>query len=208
MLWIDKTRDRAIANLGRYHLSLQKSYNKRVRPQSFNIGDLELRRVTQSLKPQNADKLAESWEGPYAVYDKADKGVIVLINRSPSQVPRIVLPDELFVNIAIKFGAEVNRFLAFLQNIASGGNLKQFLAVAEIESRMKNGTLFACFSVYSSCSDARVMWDQKTSRSRGFGFVSFRNQQDAQSAINDLAEDAQSAINDLTGLGEQPTGNC
>lgn len=26
-------------------------------------------------------------------------------------------------------------------------------------------------------SDARVMWDQKTGRSRGFGFVSFRNQQ-------------------------------
>ncbi|KAF6156542.1 hypothetical protein GIB67_000007 [Kingdonia uniflora] len=52
-----------------------------------------------------------------------------LMNRSPSQVPRIVLPDELFVNIAITIGAEVNRFLAFLQNVASGGNLKQFLAV-------------------------------------------------------------------------------
>ncbi|KAE8699408.1 Oligouridylate-binding protein 1A [Hibiscus syriacus] len=35
--------------------------------------------------------------------------------------------------------------------------------------------------------DARVMWDQKTGRSRGFGFVSFRNQKDAQSAINDLS---------------------
>lgn len=30
------------------------------------------------------------------------------------------------------------------------------------------------------------MWDQKTGRSRGFGFVSFRSQQDAQSAINDF----------------------
>nr|KYP50479.1 Nucleolysin TIAR [Cajanus cajan] len=30
------------------------------------------------------------------------------------------------------------------------------------------------------------MWDQKTGRSRGFGFVSFRNQQDAQNARNDL----------------------
>nr|CAB3492048.1 unnamed protein product [Digitaria exilis] len=36
------------------------------------------------------------------------------------------------------------------------------------------------------CRDARVMWDQKTGRSRGFGFVSFRTQQDAQNAINDL----------------------
>jgi RNA recognition motif-containing protein len=26
------------------------------------------------------------------------------------------------------------------------------------------------------CSDARVMWDHKTGRSKGYGFVSFRNQ--------------------------------
>jgi hypothetical protein len=32
-----------------------------------------------------------------------------------------------------------------------------------------------CFFLLSS--DARVMWDQKTGRSRGYGFVSFRNQQ-------------------------------
>lgn len=31
--------------------------------------------------------------------------------------------------------------------------------------------------VFSDFRDARVMWDQKTGRSRGFGFVSFRNQQ-------------------------------
>ncbi|XP_077221401.1 reticulon-like protein B8 [Tasmannia lanceolata] len=51
-----------------------------------------------------------------------------LLNRSPSQVPRLVLPDELFVNIAVNVGAEVNRFLLFLQDVATGGNLKQFLA--------------------------------------------------------------------------------
>ncbi|KAF6168281.1 hypothetical protein GIB67_014516 [Kingdonia uniflora] len=50
-----------------------------------------------------------------------------LMNRSPSQVLHIVLPDKLFVNIAITIGAKVNFFLALLQNVASGGNLKQFL---------------------------------------------------------------------------------
>ena len=30
---------------------------------------------------------------------------------------------------------------------------------------------------YIDYRDAKVMWDQKTGRSRGFGFVSFRNQQ-------------------------------
>ena len=62
------------------------------------------------------------------------------------------------------------------------------------------------------------MWDQKTGRSRGFGFVSFRNQQvlfsfdfsfffqtDIVSSNNFLqyfisfVQDAQSAINDITG---------
>ncbi|KAM0959356.1 hypothetical protein TB2_024145 [Malus domestica] len=58
--------------------------------------------------------------------------------------------------------------------------------VGDLSPEVTDATLFACFSVYNSCSDARVMWDQKTGRSRGFGFVSFRNQQDAQNAINDL----------------------
>lgn len=58
--------------------------------------------------------------------------------------------------------------------------------VGDLSPEVTDATLFACFSPYPSCSDARVMWDQKTGRSRGFGFVSFRNQQDAQTAINDL----------------------
>ncbi|KAF5776826.1 putative RNA recognition motif domain, nucleotide-binding alpha-beta plait domain superfamily [Helianthus annuus] len=58
--------------------------------------------------------------------------------------------------------------------------------VGDLSPEVTDAMLFACFSVYASCSDARVMWDQKTGRSRGFGFVSFRTQQDAQSAINDL----------------------
>ncbi|KAF5732102.1 nucleolysin TIAR [Tripterygium wilfordii] len=58
--------------------------------------------------------------------------------------------------------------------------------VGDLSPEVTDATLFACFSVYPSCSDARVMWDQKTGRSRGFGFVSFRSQQEAQGAINDL----------------------
>ncbi|XP_071733526.1 oligouridylate-binding protein 1C-like isoform X2 [Rutidosis leptorrhynchoides] len=58
--------------------------------------------------------------------------------------------------------------------------------VGDLSSEVTDALLFACFSSFGSCSDARVMWDQKTGRSRGFGFVSFRDQQDAQSAINEL----------------------
>ncbi|XP_077253280.1 reticulon family protein [Tasmannia lanceolata] len=52
-----------------------------------------------------------------------------LLNRSPSRVPRLVLPKELFVNVAVNVGAEVNRFLIFLQDAATGKNMKQFLAI-------------------------------------------------------------------------------
>ncbi|XP_039045739.1 reticulon-like protein B8 [Hibiscus syriacus] len=52
------------------------------------------------------------------------------LNRSSSQVPRLVLPDELFVSIGRSVGSEVNRRLQFLQDVACQGNLKQFLVIA------------------------------------------------------------------------------
>ncbi|KAK3014298.1 hypothetical protein RJ639_008816, partial [Escallonia herrerae] len=56
-------------------------------------------------------------------------GIMNSDNRSPSKVPRLVLPDELFVNTAISIGSEVNRALGFLQDVACGGNIKQLLVV-------------------------------------------------------------------------------
>ncbi|KAG5081586.1 hypothetical protein JHK86_005651 [Glycine max] len=52
-----------------------------------------------------------------------------LFSRKPSKVPRFVLPDDIFVNIATVVGAEVNRGLRFLQDVSCGGSLKQFLIV-------------------------------------------------------------------------------
>ncbi|KAL2347985.1 hypothetical protein Fmac_001985 [Flemingia macrophylla] len=46
---------------------------------------------------------------------------------APSNVPRLVLPEELFVNMATVVDGEINRGLRFLQDVACRGNLKQFL---------------------------------------------------------------------------------
>ncbi|KAG0613112.1 hypothetical protein M758_6G078100 [Ceratodon purpureus] len=58
--------------------------------------------------------------------------------------------------------------------------------VGDLSAEVTDATLFAAFCVYPSCSDARVMWDQRSGRSRGFGFVSFRSQQEAECAITEM----------------------
>ncbi|XP_047092682.1 reticulon-like protein B8 [Lolium rigidum] len=44
-----------------------------------------------------------------------------------SKVPRVEIPDELFVNIAVGIGAQVNKFLGFLQDVSCERNLKHFV---------------------------------------------------------------------------------
>jgi RNA recognition motif-containing protein len=58
--------------------------------------------------------------------------------------------------------------------------------VGDLSPEVTDATLFAAFCMYPSCSDARVMWDQRSGRSRGFGFVSFRSQQEAEIAISEM----------------------
>ncbi|XP_072950886.1 reticulon-like protein B8 [Typha angustifolia] len=52
-----------------------------------------------------------------------------ILSRSPSEVPRVRLPDELFANIAVSMGAQINQFLGFIQDVACQRNLKQFVMV-------------------------------------------------------------------------------
>lgn len=52
-----------------------------------------------------------------------------MLSRSSSEVPRVVLPEDLFVNVAVAIGSQINQFLGFIQDAACGRNLKQFLVV-------------------------------------------------------------------------------
>jgi len=44
----------------------------------------------------------------------------------------------------------------------------------------------AAFCRYISCSGARVLWDTNTGRSKGYGFVSFREKEEANCAIAEM----------------------
>ncbi|KAL5581525.1 hypothetical protein UlMin_013967 [Ulmus minor] len=54
---------------------------------------------------------------------------VISSGRSHSKVPRLVLPEDIFVNISVSVGRHVNQVLGFLQDLAIGGNLKQLLIV-------------------------------------------------------------------------------
>lgn len=61
--------------------------------------------------------------------------------------------------------------------------LHHHIFVGDLSPEITDGTLLQAFSNCQGCSDARVMWDHATGRSRGYGFVSFKSKTEAQHAI-------------------------
>ncbi|XP_030515870.1 reticulon-like protein B8 isoform X2 [Rhodamnia argentea] len=73
-----------------------------------------------------------------------------LLSRSASKPPRLVVPNDLFVKIGKSVGVEVNQALEYLQDVALGGNLKQFLIVV--------GSLWAAAIIGSWCNFITVLY--------------------------------------------------
>ncbi|KAL5699771.1 Oligouridylate-binding protein 1B [Ranunculus cassubicifolius] len=137
-----------------------------------NVSESLLAEVFQSTGPLEGCKLIRKEKSSFGFVDYHDRRSAALAIMS--------LHGRQLYGQAIK----VNWAYASGQREDTSAHFNIF--VGDLSPEVTDATLYACFSVYPSCSDARVMWDHKTGRSRGFGFVAFRNQQDAQSAINDL----------------------
>ncbi|OEL38591.1 Reticulon-like protein B8 [Dichanthelium oligosanthes] len=73
-----------------------------------------------------------------------------MLNRSPSNVPRVELPEELFETVGKAAGAQVNKVLGMLQDISCGRDLKRFLIVI--------GALFAAAIIGSWCNFLTVIY--------------------------------------------------
>lgn len=58
--------------------------------------------------------------------------------------------------------------------------------VGDLSNDVNDEVLLQAFSVFGTVSEARVMWDMKTGRSRGYGFVAFRDQGEAGKAISSM----------------------
>ncbi|PWZ54731.1 Oligouridylate-binding protein 1B [Zea mays] len=99
--------------------------------------------------------------------EKSSFGFVDYYDRRSAALAIMTLHGRHVYGQAIK----VNWAYASTQREDTSGHFHIF--VGDLSSEVNDATLYACFSAYPSCSDARVMWDNKTGRSRGYGFVSF-----------------------------------
>ncbi len=60
------------------------------------------------------------------------------------------------------------------------------LFVGDLSPEIDDDSLAATFAKFPSFVQANVMWDMKTGRSRGYGFVSFQNSQDAETVLQTM----------------------
>lgn len=58
--------------------------------------------------------------------------------------------------------------------------------VGDLSSEINDETLRKAFEPFGTITDSRVMWDQSTNRSRGYGFVAFSQKADAERAMSEM----------------------
>ena len=64
---LNELRELAAIRIASYQHRVANSYNKRVKPRTFQPGNLVLRRVFENTADLNVGKFQPNWEGPYLV---------------------------------------------------------------------------------------------------------------------------------------------
>lgn len=58
--------------------------------------------------------------------------------------------------------------------------------VGDLSPEVNDEVLQKAFQAFGSLSDARCMWDMNSGKSRGYGFLAFRDRADAEQAISTM----------------------
>lgn len=84
----EERRERALVTLAAYQQQLCRTYNKKVHPREFGVGDLMMRKVVGNTKKASDGKLGPNWERPYKVVGLAGVGAYRLADLDGNPVPR------------------------------------------------------------------------------------------------------------------------
>jgi nucleolysin TIA-1/TIAR len=99
-------------------------------------------------------------------------------------VPPNILSDALFLTRS----QEIRVNWAYQSNNTNKEDTSNHfhIFVGDLSNEVNDEILLQAFSAFGSVSEARVMWDMKTGRSRGYGFVAFRERSDAEKALSSM----------------------
>ncbi|GKV34073.1 hypothetical protein SLEP1_g42495 [Rubroshorea leprosula] len=86
---LDDVREEARLRTLVYKQKIANFYNKRVRPRTFKVGDLVLRKAGLTGFETRFGKLAPNWEGPYTVAEVPHPGAYILRDTEGNRVPRV-----------------------------------------------------------------------------------------------------------------------
>ena len=64
---LDEKREQILRRMEDYQRKTTRYYNKKVRPRSYMLGDLVLKKLLPARKNPAHGKLGPNWEGPYIV---------------------------------------------------------------------------------------------------------------------------------------------
>ena len=78
----------ATIRLASYQQQMKRGYDKNIRPRSFLVSDLVLRKVVANTKNTNDGKLRPNWEEPYKVVSLARIEAYRLEDMDGKPVPR------------------------------------------------------------------------------------------------------------------------
>ncbi|OMJ07721.1 Nucleolysin TIAR [Smittium culicis] len=121
-----------------------------------------------------ADKATQQSNVVYGFIEFADRASAEL---SLAQMNgRKIFDHEIKVNWAFSGASQVREDTSTHSHIFVG----------DLSPEVNDQILAKAFSIFPSMSVARVMWDITSGKSRGYGFVAFREQADAEQAINTM----------------------
>nr|KYP55825.1 hypothetical protein KK1_002050 [Cajanus cajan] len=85
---IDELREEARIHEEACKLRASRRYKTRVRPRSFQVGDLVWRLLGDACRDSSEGKLAPNWDGPFRVTENLENGACRLEELSGKAIPR------------------------------------------------------------------------------------------------------------------------